>query len=237
MEEIDLKELFDIFWKKKIPMLIILLAFIVLGMIYTMKFTIPMYRSSTTLVLTSSADETVNTNIRITATDLTINSKLVATYSELVKSKDILREVTDNLGIQVDEQRLRNHISVNAIEDTELIKITVEDTNPSDATKIANEIAKVFTNKVRQIYNIDNIQIVDEAYEPTEPSNIHHVKDGIIFACMGLVVAIVYVIITNMLDNSIKTAEDIEADYNIPVLASIPRIKKLGKEKIGRAHV
>lgn len=231
MEEIDLKELFDIFWKKKIPMLIILLAFIVLGMIYTMKFTIPMYRSSTTLVLTSSADETVNTNIRITATDLTINSKLVATYSELVKSKDILREVTDNLGIQVDEQRLRNHISVNAIEDTELIKITVEDTNPSDATKIANEIAKVFTNKVRQIYNIDNIQIVDEAYEPTEPSNIHHVKDGIIFACMGLVVAIVYVIITNMLDNSIKTAEDIEADYNIPVLASIPRIKKLGKER------
>ena len=109
MEEIDLKELFDIFWKKKIPMLIILLAFIVLGMIYTMKFTIPMYRSSTTLVLTSSADETVNTNIRITATDLTINSKLVATYSELVKSKDILREVTDNLGIQVDEQRLRNN--------------------------------------------------------------------------------------------------------------------------------
>lgn len=231
MEEIDLKELFDIFWKKKIPMLIILLAFIVLGMIYTMKFTIPMYRSSTTLVLTSSADETVNTNIRITATDLTINSKLVATYSELVKSKDILREVTDNLGIQVDEQRLRNHISVNAIEDTELIKITVEDTNPSDATKIANEIAKVFTNKVRQIYNIDNIQIVDEAYEPTEPSNIHHVKDGIIFACMGLVVAIVYVIITNMLDNSIKTVEDIEAEYNIPVLASIPRIKKLGKER------
>lgn len=231
MEEIDVKELLKIFWNKKIPMLCIFLLFIVAGIIYTIKFTTPMYSSSTTLVLASTTDSTLNINTRITATDLTLNSKLVSTYSELVKSKNILKEVKENLDISMSEESLKNHVTVSAVEETELIKITVEHTNPSDATEIANEIAKVFTKKVKEIYNIDNIQIVDEAYEPTEPSNIHHAKDVIIFGCIGLVVGILYVIVANILDNTIKTAEDIEAEYNIPVLASIPRIKKLGKER------
>ena len=236
MEELDLRELFELFWNKKVPIILLVVIFMVIGVIYTVGFTTPMYSSSTTLVLASSNNQsTTNT---ITATDVTMNSKLVSTYSELVKSKNILRQVISNLGIKVDEDSLRKHVTVSSVKDTELIEITVINENPSYSAKIANEIAKVFTEKVKEIYNIENVQIVDEAEIATSPSNINHKKDIVIFAFAGLVIAIMYVLIANMLDTTVKTQEDIEKSINIPVLACIPfydiDMEKLKKKRGGR---
>ena len=235
MEEIDLKELFEIFWHKKAQIILIILIFMVIGIIYTVGFVTPMYSSSTTLVLagtSSSADEN-QVSETITTTDLTINSKLVATYSELVKSKNILGQVISNLGIKVNEDDLRKNVNVTSVEDTELIEITVSNENPEYAARIANEIAKVFEEKIAgEIYNINNVHIVDEATPETQPSNVNHAKDIVIFAFIGAVVAVMYVLIANMLDTTVKTQEDIEKSIKIPVLASI--MEKLKKRKGGR---
>lgn len=179
-----------------------------------------MYSSSTSLVLASSnSNQKTNT---ITATDITVNSKLVSTYSELVKSKNVLSQVKENLNIDVNEDSLRNNVTVSSVKDTELIKITVTTKEPNYSAKIANEIAKVFTEKVKEFYNIDNVQVVDQAEVSNVPSNINHKKDVIIFAFIGVAVAVVYVLIANMLDTTIKTAEDIEKEFKLPVVASIP---------------
>ena len=231
MEEMDLKELFNMFWSKKFQIILIILIFSIIGFIYTIEFITPMYDASTTLVLVSSADDTLTTNTMITATDVSLNSKLVATYSELIKSKNVLREVISNLNTDLEEDILKNYITVSAVEDTELIEITVRNEEPSNAAVIANEIAEVFTDKVKEIYNINNVQIVDKAEVSSEPANINHTKDIIMFASIGLVIAIIYVIVANMLDTTIKTAEDVETAYNIPVLVSIPVIKHLGNER------
>ena len=240
MEEIDLKELFEIFWHKKAQIILIILIFMVIGIIYTVGFVTPMYSSSTTLVLagTASSTEEQSTNT-ITTADLTINSKLVATYSKLVKSKNILGQVISNLGINVNEEQLRQNVQVTSVEDTELIEITVSDQNPEYAARIANEIASVFEERIaKEIYNINNVHIVDEAVVETEPSNVNHAKDIVIFAFIGVVVAVMYVLIANMLDTTVKTQEDIEKSIKIPVLASIPLydmdMEKLKKRKGGR---
>ena len=225
MEELDLKELFNIFWHKKIEILLIVLIFGVIGVIYTMGFVTPMYSASTTLVLASSSknENLPDTGITTsTATEVTVNSKLVSTYSELVKSKNILRQVISNLNMKIEEDTLRKNITVSSVKDTELIQITVKNEKPSYASQIANEIAKVFTEKVKEIYKIENVQIVDEAEVPNEPSNINHKKDVAIFALIGLVVSIGYVLLLNMLDTTVKTPEDIEEGLKLPVLAVIP---------------
>ena len=240
MEEIDLKELFEIFWHKKLQIILIVLIFMVIGVIYSVGFVTPMYSSSTTLVLagtSSSADEN-QISETITTTDLTINSKLVATYSKLVKGKNILGQVISNLGIKVNEDDLRKNVNVTSVEDTELIEITVSNENPEYAAKIANEIAKVFEEKIAgEIYNINNVHIVDEATVETEPSNVNHLKNIVIFAFIGAVVAVMYVLIANMLDTTVKTQEDIEKSIKIPVLASIPMydmdMEKLKKKRKG----
>ena len=117
---------------------------------------------------------------------------------------------------------MRNNVSVSSVEDTEIIEISVTNEDPTNATKIANEIAKVFTAKVTEIYNISNVHVVDEAEIPNGPSNINHSRDVIIFAFIGVIIAVVYVLVANMLDTTIKTAEDIEKQFKLPVLASIP---------------
>ena len=238
MEELDLKELFNIFWHKKIEILLIVLIFGVIGVIYTLGFVTPMYSASTTLVLASSGknENLPDTGITTsTATEITVNSKLVSTYSELVKSKNILRQVISNLNMKIEEDTLRKNITVSSVKDTELIQITVKNEKPSYASQIANEIAKVFTEKVKEIYKIENVQIVDEAEVPNEPSNINHKRDVAIFALIGLVVSIGYVLLLNMLDTTVKTSEDIEEGLKLPVLAVIPVYETdIQKKKGGR---
>ena len=224
MEEIDLRELLELFWNKKSQVILLVLIFMVLGVIYTIGFTTPMYSSSTTLVLASTGtSQTTASTDSITATDITMNSKLVSTYSELVKSKNVLGQVISNLNINENYETLKNNISVTNVKDTEMIKITVTTENAQNAAKIANETAKVFIEKVaNDFYNINNVHIVDEAEVNTTPSNINHKKDIVIFAFIGLVISVIYVLIANMLDTTIKTAEEVEREYKLPVLASIP---------------
>lgn len=222
MEELDLKQLFNIFWSKKVQIILIVLIFIVLGVIYTIGFTTPMYSSSTTLLLAGSESSGGETTNSITTTDITLNSKLVSTYSVLVRSKDVLSQVISNLGMDISWESLRNNVKVSSVEDTEVIEISVTTNNAENSANIANEIAKVFTEKVAEIYNINNVHVVDEAEVENSPSNINHERDVIIFAFIGLVVAVIYVLLANMLDTTVKTAEDIEKEFKIPVIASIP---------------
>ena len=225
MEEVDFKELFEIFWNKKLQIILIIIILGILGAIYSKYFVIPEYESSTTLVLAKSdesEEKTTTTENSITTTDVTLNSKLVSTYSELVKSKNVLRQVISNLNIDIEEDDLRKNVKVTSVEDTELIEITVTNQNPEYTEKIANEIAKVFTEKVSEIYNINNVYVVDEAEVSSEPSNINHIKDIVIFMFVGVIIAVIYVLIVNMFDTTIKTTEDIEKGFKLPVLASIP---------------
>ncbi len=237
MEELDLKELLNIFWKSKVQIILIVAIFIALGVVYTVSFVTPKYTASTTLVLATaenkksqSDSETTNS---ISTTDVTLNSKLVSTYSELVRSKNVLRQVISNLKIDLKEEELKNNITVSSVKDTELIEISVTNVSAVNATKVANEIAKVFTEKIGEIYNINNVHIVDEAEIPSSPSNVNHTKDVLIFAVVGFVVAVMYVLIANMLDTTIKSVEEIEKTMNVPVLVSIP-IYTLDNEKKGR---
>ena len=102
------------------------------------------------------------------------------------------------------------------------MKITVRNDSPVEAQKIANELTKVFIEAVKEYYKIDNLYIVDEAEVPSAPYNINHVQDVVIFAAIGIVVAIMYVLIANMLDTTIKSAQDIEKITKLTVLASVP---------------
>lgn len=225
MDELDLKEIFNIFWNKKIQIFIITIIFIIIGSIYSFLLLKPDYNSFTRLVLakTDGTSTTNSTTGSITQSDLTLNQKLISTYSELVKSKSVLRAVISNVAINdLTEEGLRKSVNVTAVEDTELLKISVNNSNPKDAAIIANEIARVFTEQVTSIYNISNIHVVDQAEVSDQPYNINHAKDLIIFAFAGIIVASIYVLMSNMLDTTIKTVEDVEKNTGLLVLAQIP---------------
>lgn len=225
MEEIDLVELLKMFWRKKILIILITILFIGIGYIYTTRFVTPMYTSTTTLVLASN-NEKNKSNTTSTAAEVAVNTKLVSTYSELIKSQKVLRDVVADTGINITEEQLKKEISIESVLSTSLINISIEDKIPENSSKIANEIANVFTKKVAEIYNINNVQIVNQAEIPQEPSNINHKKDIVIFGLVGLLVSTTYIIIANMLDTTIKSSEELDDIFGLPILASIPMYGK-----------
>ena len=220
MEEIDLKELMLVFWEKKTTIILLIAIFMVIGFIYSSFLVVPKYSSSTTLVLAQSAskDETS----AITTNDITLNSKLISTYTELIESSKVIRQVISNLGIDDKEESIRKNVAVSAESGTDIIKITITHTDPEKAADIANEMSIVFADEVKRLYGMDNINTLDPAEADDEPSNINLTKTIIIFAAIGLVLAAGYVFIVYMLDNSIKSQEDVERVAQVPVLASIP---------------
>lgn len=224
MEELDLKELFFIFWNRKLEILLIIVISLIAGIIYSYFYLQPVYKASTALILVQSSatvDEEGQTSI--TQTDLTLNSKLVSTYSEIMKRKSVLSKVVSNLGMPESSMAsIKQNISVKAVSDTEIIEITAKNQDPEKAALIANEIAKVFSEKVVEIYNISNIYILDRAEAETNPCNINHSKDLVIFAFIGIVISIIVCLISNMLDTTIKTEEDVEKTTGLLVLTSIP---------------
>lgn len=226
MEELDLKELFNMFWSKRVHIAIITAIFLIIGIIYTYFFVTPDYQASTTVVLAQSsakATTATETETTITANDLTLNQKLVSTYSELIKSDHIINDVITHLNLNKTSSAVKNSITVSTLKDTDLIQIKVTDAVPEQAKEIAEEIADVFIDKVANgVYHIDNVQVWDKAEVPSTPYNINHKKDVFIFVLVGLVFSAIYVLIANMLDTTVKSKEDIENKLGIAVLTQIP---------------
>ena len=235
MEELDLKELFGIFWAKKIHIILLILIFVVIGFIYSFILLVPEYQSITQILLAKSNTTTQDgTNTGMTTSQVTLNQQLVSTYSELVKSESVLTQVRDNLQIEKSIEELREDITVSTKDDTEIIQIAVVDENADTARRIASEVANVFIEQIAKgYYAMDNVYVVDEAKVEEEPYNINHLKDLSIFGAIGFVVACVYVLIANMLDTTVKSKEDIEKKLGLTVLTTIPVCENTSKNKKG----
>lgn len=229
MEELDIIELLYAL-KKRIKYIVIAVVIgALVGFIYSKFLVTPMYKSSTTFVLSKSTENNVqveNTSSEaITQSDITLNSKLVSTYSEIIKSKTIAKEVINTLGLDMTVEQFKSNVTVTSKDDTELIEITVSNENGKIAADIANSLAEVFREKVYEVYKIDNLSIIDVAEEATEPYNIGTVKNIVLFALVEMVLSCGIIFLIVYFDDTIKDEKDIEALLNIPVIASIPKLE------------
>ncbi len=220
-QEIDLKRVFDNFKQR-----IVLIAFITflscaLVSIYAMFLEKPYYKSTTTLVLTgvsnsNSKDDAITTN------DLTINSKLVATYQEIIKSKKVLNQVINDLNLDISIDELAEKITVSAVNETEIISITVTNKNPQTCSKIANKVAKVFSDEVSKIYNIENVSVLDYAEIPETSANMSYVKKMLLGLALGLFAGCLIAFVLAYFDTTVKTVEQIEEITKLPILGRVP---------------
>lgn len=227
MEELDLKQILDMFLENKAIIIVTTILCMILGGIYSFFIMTPKYKASTTIVLTKTQDAATiakNDDLTnaITQTDVSLNQNLVSTYSEIIKSSAVLRQVIQNLpDLNLVEKDLRKAVTVEAVEDTEVIRISVSDENPEFATKIANEIGNVFSVKIKEIYQINNVYILDHAEVPDTPYNIKHLKMIVIAAIIGIILSCGYIILINIFDTTIKTQEDIEKAVGLPTLVTL----------------
>lgn len=226
MEEIDLRRVAKTAYNKKWYIVCIMIVSLTLGYLYSFIYNVPKYESSTTIVLAQiTPSQEMLQNNSITQTDITMNKDLVDTYTEIIKSKKILKEVKENLKLDISEDDLYKMVSVTSGTNTEILAIKVITEEPELSQKIANETARVFSEKVAEIYKINNVYVMDEAEIADVPCNINHMKDMAIFGIFGIFISCGLILIIYMFDTTIKQEEDVEETVGLPVVGIIPLLE------------
>lgn len=225
MEEIDIKEIIYFIFKKRFFVILAVIIGAMLGLFYTKFLVTPMYSSYSTVVLSQPTSSSTNIQSNsITQSDVTLNQKLVATYSEIMKSRVVATQVKQELKLNIDETELMKSISVTAKDDTEMLKIQVSNADPVLAANIANSLANVFIVKVKEIYNIENITIIDTAFINNRPYNVNYTKNIALFAASAGILACGILFLIFYFDTRIKSKSEVEELLGLDILAVIPEI-------------
>ena len=219
MEEIDIKQILKVFWRRKILIITLVIICAIAGYIYNAYLTVPKYKATTTFLLSNEVTEEENQE-SIKESDLSLNSKVVRSYTELAKSDAVLREVIENLRVNINKNELKNSISIKEKNNTEFVELSVTIANREEAANIANELVNVLIVKVKDLYELENMRIVDFAETPVSPCNINPIKYACIGAGVGFVLSFMIILTMMFFNDSIKDEDDVESKVGLSVLAS-----------------
>lgn len=223
MEEINLKELGNYFLSHIVIILSVITVILIVGCIYSVVIKKPLYHGTTSIVLVNQ-----NNGNTITNSDIQVNRNLVETYTQIIKSRKILSTVISQLGLTYSESVLAGNVSVSAITDTDIIRISVSDENNQLAADIANEIARVFMEDIKTRYNLQNVSVLDEAVAESSPYNVNIAKEIVLYILIGVVLGSAIVFVMFYFDTSIKSSTEIEEKFGLAVLGNVPYVEKRG---------
>lgn len=220
VDVVDLKEYLRIIRKRKLIIIILPLVAVLASAVLSFYVIKPTYEANTTMIVGKPADgpkEVVNEYNMVLA-----NKQLAKTYGEIAKSRSVLQKVAGELKLTMPVEELKNRIKVNSVGDTELIAISVQDSNPQLAGSIANSLARNFTERVVEIKKVQHVSVVDKAIAPDKPVKPKKLLNIAIAGILGLMAAVALVFLLEFLDDSIKSPEDIQKHLGLPVLGIIP---------------
>ncbi|MDI3528475.1 MAG: protein tyrosine kinase modulator [Thermoanaerobacter sp.] len=203
--------------------IITLLATIISG-IFSYFIATPVYKASTSLIVSRTQSSALN-NSQIQVQDIQTSRMLAATYSEFVKSRRVLQPVIERLRLPLTVDQLKNSVDVAAKGNTEIIEISVKNSDPRKAAEIANAIADSFVENIVKIMNIDNVQVIDKAIPPTSKISPKTSLNIAVAAILGFMISVFIVFLLEYMDRTIKSPEDIKKYLDLPVLGVIPEIK------------
>ena len=218
--EIDLMELF---YALRHRLWIIILALVIGGAgagLFSKKVLSPIYES-TSMVYVLSKETTL-----ASLADLQIGSQLTKDYSVIIKSRPVLEEVIEKQNLDMTTEELSKMISIDNPKDTRILSITVSDVDPMRAQAIVNEITKDSSSYIADIMEMVPPKTIEEGVAAIKPSSPSVRKNamlgglGLAFAACGLICVKV------IMDDTIKSEEDIEKYLGMSVLAVIPDVKE-----------
>ena len=222
MEEINLKEFWD--YLKKYAVLIIVIAVLLISVVFAYDKAIkkPMYTTYTTIVLVKGDNTSVTgSSEAISQSDVLLNRNLVSTYSKIINSKLVLKQVIKNLDLDYSVYTLSKNIRVEALDDTEILKISVSDATPEKAADIANDIADVFSAEIKKIYKINNVSVIDEAQTSYEVSNNTLKRDLALAFLVSVFGTAAIIFVKFYFDDTIKYNENLEQEIGMPIIARV----------------
>ena len=218
-EVIDLREYFSIIKKKWYIMAILCVICVAISSVYSFFIAKPVYQAETTLIVKTEKVEGTNT---VSSDQIKTTQQLAVTYGEIIKSRKVLEDVIKNLNLKESYGSLSSKISVSTVTDTQIIKVSVKDTDNDNAAKIANEIPAVFTEEAIRIADANGVEVIDKAQVPINPVAPNKKMNILIAGVLGIMVGLFSIFLMEFLNNKMRTPQDIDRTLGLPLLGVIP---------------
>ncbi len=215
--EIDLLE---IFYLLKAKLFWLIFAFLIGGVLaaaITLFCITPKYTATAKIYMVSASSESV-----LNLSDLNLGTSLSQDYEELIKIRPVFNEVIENLGLNMEYEELLEKVSINTIGDTRLLAVSVEDEDPREAQRIVNELADTAVTYIPKVMETSTPNIAEYAIVPKSPSSPNVAKNTVLGALVFLILAAAVFIVRMLMDDSLKTAEDVEKAFGIMPFTVIP---------------
>lgn len=189
-----------------------------IGFVISMFVLTPTYESTTKIYILNKSESTT-----VTYSDVQMGTQLTKDYAELINSRYVLEEVIRILALsEMEYQDLLDMVSVQTPTDTRIVSITVTDTDPQQARDIANCIREVAGEHIQNVMDIDAVNVVEEANMPTDKAGPSVPKWTLFGGVLGAFLVCVVILVHYLLDDTIKTSEDVEKYLGLSTLALIP---------------
>ncbi len=219
--EIDLREIFYLLMSK---LWIITLATVVVAVISfaVSKFYLtPVYQSQTKIYILNKTEDS-----NITYAELQAGSQLTKDYKELITSRPVIEEVIAKFQSLLTYKEMVAKIGVTIPTDTRIVTILVDDENPIVAMNLANAIREAASKHIKEVMNIESVNVVEAANLPEAPYKPSAKRNTLLGGFGAAFLAMAIIVIRHMLDDTIKTPEDVEKRLGLYNLAIIPVIEE-----------
>ncbi len=230
IEKIDIKRMIEIVLDRIVSIVVITLVFGLLSFALSKYFLTPKYESSITMYVNNRRNVTESDVIetRILSSDISASQMLVPTYIEMIKSENVLREVADQVEDKTKKKfsagKIRSMMTAEAVTETEIIKVSIQATDPGIAREIADTISKVAPKKIQKFIELSKVQIIDGAKISGTPVSPNIRMNTIIGALLGFVLSISFILLKELFDVRVKSVDDLVSRFDYPVLGTIPEI-------------
>jgi len=235
--EIDVLELLRVLIDK---IWFIILAGMIAGLAFiaaTLLFITPQYESTTKMYVLSKQNSDTLTN-----QDMQTSLSLTKDYAELIKSRTVTEGVITQLGLELTHKQFLRKMSVDSTTDTRILSITVSDEDPYEACEIANAVRDVAASHIKNVMDIDAVNVVETANIPDGKSSPSLKKNGALGGLLGVFLAVVFFLAAYLANDTIKSQEDVERYLGLSTLGTIPLLdtmksgKKSKKRKKSRGR-
>lgn len=227
--EIDLKALVNIFRKRWAWIAASTVAgFLILLMVSL--FMLPRkYTSSVSLYVNNLTSVSLTGDVNIN--DLNASQKLVDTYIVILQDDEVLQQVADQLSTPMTVSELSDAISMQSVNQTEVLQISAETVDKELSADICNTLAEIAPSVLQRVVKAGSVEVIGSAKPAQSPSSPNVKLNSLLGALIGLALSVGASIVIYLLDNTVKGEEDLKARLDIPVLGEIPSFENTASRR------
>lgn len=228
--EIDLQDLLGLLLHKAWIIILAGIATAAIGFAVSFFLITPQYESTTSIYISTSKGGENS----MTYSDAQLASQLTKDYEELILGRTVLEKVIAMYDLNESYGSLKNRVTVANTSNTRIISITVKDPNPQNAQILANSIRDAAAVHIKDVTDVEAVNVADEANLPTSPCEPSVPKWTAIAALIGMILIAAVIVVQYLLDDTIKSSEDIEKYLELSTLGLIPNFDTVEKKKKSR---